>query len=144
MQGGQPGSNQDLNGSLKLGPTGEVTHARTHAHTLCGVYETKRRPCSSLYFTHFYFFFFFFLLLPFSHQMAAAFEVLQKTIAGAPLHFCDFNSSLASMKLQSLLFPSLFHSVYFLSVQSILPWNSKCISIRWLSESLIHISTQLN
>lgn len=46
------------------------------------------------------------VLLPFSRQIAAAFDVLQKTIAGASALFYDFTSSLAPV--ESLSFSALF------------------------------------
>lgn len=100
VQGGQPGSYLAFNGSLKLGPrdgcidTHTDTHARTHKSTqTAGCLKPSQdlaliSPLSLFhsFFSH---------SLPFSSQIAAAFDVLQRTIAEASALFYDSNSSLA-------------------------------------------------
>lgn len=98
VQGGHSGLYLAFNGSLKRGPgdgwacVGAHTHTHTHIWTekLFRMSETKPRPCFCL--SLFYFFF-----LPnhsptLSGQIAAAFDVLRSTFAGASALFYDSNS----------------------------------------------------
>ncbi len=80
--------------------------------------------------------------LPFSSQIAAAFDVLRRLLLEHQRYSVILTHPWLQLNVHSwLLWLSLFNSVSFLSFQSVHLSHSRCISIRRPSETLIHIIT---
>ncbi len=83
--------------------------------------------------------------LPFSGQIAAAFDVLRRLLLEHQRYSVILTHPWLQLNVHSwLLWLSLFNSVSFLSFQRVHLSHSRCISIRLSSETLIRISSQLN